>query len=41
VTGVGGFGNLNRYNARLVLQSVSDVVTQEIDYSKQVATIKR
>jgi hypothetical protein len=38
VTGLGGFGNLNRYSTRLVLQSVSDVVTQEIDYSKTVAT---
>jgi hypothetical protein len=31
VTGVSGFGNLNRYNARMVLQSVSGVVTQEIE----------
>jgi hypothetical protein len=29
-----GFGNMNRYDARLVLQSVSDVSPQEIDYSK-------
>ncbi len=34
VTGLGGFGNLNRYNARLVLQSVADVSSQEIDYAK-------
>ena len=34
VTGVDGFGNLNRYTARLVLQSVSDVSPQEIDYAK-------
>jgi hypothetical protein len=34
VTGLVGFGNLNRYNARLVLQSVSDVSSQEIDYAK-------
>jgi hypothetical protein len=34
VTGLSGFGNLNRYNARLVLQSVSDVSSQEIDYAK-------
>jgi hypothetical protein len=34
VSGVDGFGNLNRYTARLVLQSVSDVTSQEIDYSK-------
>jgi hypothetical protein len=32
-----GFGNMNRYNARLVLQSVSDVSPQEIDYSKNAA----
>ena len=32
--GLGGFGNLNRYNARLVLQSVSELSSQEIDYSK-------
>lgn len=34
VTGIGGFGNLNRYSARLVLQSVSEISSQEIDYSK-------
>jgi hypothetical protein len=34
VVGLSGFGNLNRYSARLVLQSVSDVTPQEIDYSK-------
>lgn len=28
-----GFGNLNLYRARLVLQSVSDVVAHEIDYA--------
>jgi hypothetical protein len=37
VTGIGGFGNLNRYNARLVLQSVSDISSQEIDYAKEGA----
>jgi len=31
---VNGFGNLNLYHARLVLQSVSDVTSEEIDYSK-------
>jgi hypothetical protein len=31
---VNGFGNLNRYNARLVLQSVSDISPQEVDYTK-------
>jgi hypothetical protein len=34
VTGISGFGNLNRYSARLVLQSVSDISSQEIDYTK-------
>jgi len=29
-----GFGNLNRYAARVVLQSVADVSPQEIDFSK-------
>jgi hypothetical protein len=38
--GVSGFGNLNRYNARLVLQSVSDVTAQEIDYAKNAAAAK-
>jgi hypothetical protein len=35
-----GFGNLNRYTARLVLQSVSDVSPVEIDYSKAAAMTK-
>ncbi len=34
VIGVGGFGHLNRYSARLVLQSVSEISPQEIDYAK-------
>lgn len=34
ITGFGGFGNMNIYPARLVLQSVSDVTPKEIDYSK-------
>jgi hypothetical protein len=34
ITGLGGYGNLNAYKARLVLQSVSDVTPKEIDYSK-------
>jgi hypothetical protein len=33
-----GFGNMNRYPARLVLQSVSNVSETEIDYSKPVAS---
>lgn len=35
-----GFGNLNAYSARLVLQSVSDVAPKEIDYSKFAAATK-
>jgi len=31
---IAGFGNLNAYGARLVLQSVSDVTAKEIDYTK-------
>jgi hypothetical protein len=34
IVAISGFGNLNAYSARLVLQSVSDVSAQEIDYSK-------
>jgi len=40
IVGFGGFGNLNGYAARLVLQSVSDVVAQPIDYSKVAAATK-
>ena len=32
VTGIDGFGNMNLYRARLVLQAVSDVVPHEINY---------
>ena len=35
-----GFGNLNRYPARLVLQSVTEVAPQEIDYSKAASATK-
>ncbi len=35
-----GFGNLNAYSARLVLQSVSDVAPETIDYSKAAAATK-
>lgn len=38
--GFGGFGNLNAYSARLVLQSVSEVSAQEIDYSKAAQAAK-
>ena len=34
VIGLAGFGNLNRYSARLVLQSVSEISSLEIDYAK-------
>jgi hypothetical protein len=35
VTGLSGFGNLNRYRARLVLQSVSEVTPEKIDYANE------
>jgi len=34
IIGFGGFGNLNAYPARLVLQSVADSIAKEVDYSK-------
>lgn len=37
---LGGFGNMNAYAARLVLESVADVVAQPIDYSKATAAAK-
>ena len=37
---ISGFGNLNAYPVRLVLQSVSDVSAHEIDYSKVAAMTK-
>ena len=40
ITAINGFGNLNAYSARLVLQSVSEVAQQEIDYSKSAAITK-
>ena len=40
VIGFGGFGHMNAYPARLVLQSVSDVTSKEIDYSKTLAITK-
>jgi hypothetical protein len=40
VVGFGGFGNMNAYPARLVLQSVSDVSAKEIDYSASDAASK-
>jgi hypothetical protein len=40
ITGFGGFGHMNAYSARLVLQSVSDVSSKEIDYSKTLSVTK-
>ena len=40
IVSFGGFGNLNAYAARLVLQSVSEVGVQAIDYAKAAATTK-
>jgi len=40
ITGFGGFGNMNAYPARLVLQSVADVTPKEIDFSKADAETK-
>jgi hypothetical protein len=40
ITGFGGFGHMNAYSARLVLQSVSDVASTEVDYSKTLAVTK-
>jgi hypothetical protein len=34
IIGFGGFGNMNAYPARLVLESVTDVTPKEVDYSK-------
>ncbi len=34
VIGFGGFGNMNAYPARLVLQSVSDITQKEADFAK-------
>jgi hypothetical protein len=40
IIGFGGFGHMNTYIARLVLQSVSDVTSKEIDYSQALASTK-
>jgi len=40
IIGFGGFGHMNAYAARLVLQSVSDVTSKEIDYSAALAITK-
>jgi len=39
-TAIHGYGNLNRYSARLVLQSVADVQKHDIDYSQAAALPK-
>jgi hypothetical protein len=39
IVGISGFGNLNAYSARLVLESVSEVVAQEYDYSKPAGPV--
>jgi hypothetical protein len=38
IVAISGFGNLNAYSARLVLQSAADVTSVEIDYSKPPAS---
>jgi len=40
ITAISGFGNLNAWPTRLVLQSVSDIALHEIDYSKAAAVTK-
>jgi len=40
IAGFGGFGHMNAYNARLVLQSVSEVAQKEINYTKALAVTK-
>lgn len=40
LVGLGGFGNMNAYSARLVLQSVSDISPKEVDFSKADAISK-
>jgi len=40
IIGFGGFGHMNAYSARLVLESVSDVASREIDYSQALAITK-
>jgi hypothetical protein len=40
IVDITGFGNLNAYPVRLVIQSASDVAAHEIDYSKVAAITK-
>jgi hypothetical protein len=39
ITGLGGFGNMNAYPARLVIQSVSGVAQKAVDFSKADSTV--
>jgi hypothetical protein len=41
IVGLDGFGNLNAYAARLILESVAEVTPKEIDYSASDAVIKK
>lgn len=41
IVGLGGFGNVNAYPARLVIESVADVTSVPVDYSKVDAVIKK
>ncbi len=41
IVGLGGFGNMNIYPARLVIQSVADVTPQDVDYSKSDAIVEK
>ena len=41
INGLGGFGNMNVYPARLVIQSVADFTPQDVDYSKSDAIIEK
>jgi len=38
IVGITGFGNMNAYNARLVVGTVTDIVPHDIDYSKAPAS---
>jgi hypothetical protein len=41
IVGLGGFGNVNAYPARLVIESVADVSSVPVDYSKVDAAMKK
>lgn len=41
IIGLGGFGNLDAYPARLVIESVTDVTAKPIDYSASDAEVKK